>query len=118
VDPDILISTAIDAGVRDGIDALDAEQRLVFLISEAEVLCDMEGVEAFLARYAPRWLEDAVAAFEAVGATAIAAELRAAPLDGAVSDQRLKRLNDLITGRVGYNYETVKRMVVARRANL
>src|SRR5437867_12952518 len=36
-DPGAFINTAIEVGSRDGIGALDADQRLVYLISEAEV---------------------------------------------------------------------------------
>ena len=97
---------------------LDAEQKLVFLISEAEVLCDMEGIDSFLDRYAPRWVPEA-AAFEAVGAAEIAAELRAAPFDALFTgDPRLDRVNELITGRVEYAYEAIRRVVEGRRRTL
>jgi hypothetical protein len=53
MNPDAFIGTAIEVASRNGIGALDANQRLVYLISEAEVLCDMEGIDAFLGRYFP-----------------------------------------------------------------
>lgn len=111
MDPDAFINAAIDAGARDGVGALDPIQRMVFLISEAEVLCDMEGIDSFLNRYAPGWIPAAAAAFEAVGAADIAAELHGAPLDASAGDSRLDRLNELITRRAGYNYEAIRRVV-------
>jgi len=96
VDTDRFINAAIDSGSRNGVDTLDAEQRMVFLISEAEVLCDIEGIDSFLQRYSPDWVPEAADAFEAIGALDIAAELRAAPLDAPVGDPRLARLHELI----------------------
>jgi hypothetical protein len=108
------IEEAIAAGGHHGIAALNAGQRLIYLISEAECLCDMEGVDSFLERYAPAWIAETAAAFEAVGASDIAAELRSAPLDAPVGDPRLDRLNDLITRRAGYSYESMRRVVAER----
>jgi len=113
--PEDFIDQAIAAGQRDGVAALDPDQRLVYLIAEAECLCDMEGVDSFLDRYAPDWIAEAAAAFEAVGAADIALELRAAPLNAPVDDPRLDRLNELIVGRVGYDYEAMRRVVEERR---
>ena len=96
-DPDAFISAAIETGARDGVEALDADQRLVFLISEAEVLCDKDGIDTFLDHYRPRWLADTAAAFAAVGATEIAAALGAITLDAQPDDPLLDRANELIT---------------------
>lgn len=112
--PEAFIEEAIAAGQRDGIASLDADQRLVYLITEAECLCDMEGIDSFLHSYAPTWISEAAYAFEVVGAAVIGAELRAVPLNSPVGDPRLDRLNKLITGRVGYNYETICKIVAER----
>jgi hypothetical protein len=109
--PDEFIAEAIAAGERDGVAALNAGQRLVFLISEAEVLSDMEGVDAFLRRYAPMWLSECAAGFEAVGATEIAAGFRTLPPDVRADSPLLDRLNELITNRTGYDYEAIRRAV-------
>jgi hypothetical protein len=114
VTPEAFIERAIADGQRLGVAALDSDQRLVFLISEVECLADMEGIDSFLNRYAPEWLAEAAAAFEAVGAAEIAAELRAVPPDTAPGDPRLDRLNDLVVARTGYDYESL-RAVVAKR---
>ena len=112
--PDAFIEQAIAAGERLGVAALDPDQRMVYLIAEAECLSDMEGVDSFLGRFAPTWLPEAAAAFMAVGAVEIAAELRAAPPDAEVGDPRLDRLNELITARAGYGYDAVRKVVAER----
>jgi hypothetical protein len=96
------------------VQALDPDQRLVYLIAEAECLADMDGIDAFLAKSAPTWLSEAAVAFETVGAVEIAAELRAIPPDATTGDPRLDRLNELVTARVGYNYEAIRRVVAER----
>jgi hypothetical protein len=68
---DIFINTSIDVGFRHGIDALDRGQRLVYLISEPEVLCDIEGIDSFLDQYFRNGRETATA-FAVVGAAEIA----------------------------------------------
>jgi hypothetical protein len=80
-DSDAFINTAIEVGSRDGIGALDADQRLIYLISEAGVLCDMEGIDSFLDRYFPQWMEETACAFAEVGAAEIAVALRAIDAD-------------------------------------
>jgi hypothetical protein len=89
---------------------------MVFLIAEAQADSDMNGIDTFLSRYTPHWISEAAAAFERVGATEIAAEMRNAPLEALFTgDPRLDRLNKLITGRVGYNYAAIQRVVERRR---
>jgi hypothetical protein len=115
-DPDAFINAAIEVGSRDGIGALDADQRLVYLISEAEVLCDMEGIDSFLDRYFPQWMEETASAFAEVGAAEIAVALRAIGADTIHDDPLLDRANDLITSRAGYDYETIRKAVERRHA--
>jgi hypothetical protein len=110
-DPDAFINTAIGVGARDGIGALEADQRLVYLISEAEVLCDMEGLAAFLDRYFPQWMEETAAAFGEVGAAEIAVGLRAIAGNTVRNDSLLGHVNELITSRAGYDYETIRKAV-------
>jgi len=83
----------------------------VWLISEAEVLCDMEGIDSFLAHYASL-LPETADAFAEVGATHIADSLRAiyAQLPTR-SDELLDRANALVTARTGYDYDSVARLV-------
>lgn len=113
---DDFINAAINLGQSKGVASLNSVQRMVFLIAEAEADCDMNGIDTFLSRYGPDWISEAAAAFDAVGAAEIAAEMRSAPLDSLFTgDTRLDRLNELITGRVGYNYEAIQMVVEKRR---
>jgi hypothetical protein len=114
--PDAFTNAAIEAGVRDGVEALDANERLVFLISEAEVLCDMEGIDSFLNRYRLRWMTETVSAFAEVGAAEIAAALNAIALDTPPNDQLLDRASELITSRTGYDFAAMRRVVEQRIA--
>lgn len=110
---DRLIEAAIDRGSRDGVAALGPAERIVYLVSEAEVYCDMEGIESFLEIYHPEWTAACADAFEAVGATEIAAGFRRLA-SGAEDDGVTERLNDLITSRSGYRYEAIRDAVVSR----
>jgi hypothetical protein len=114
VTPDAFINEAIAAGARNGVASLEPLQRIVYLISEAECLCDMEGVDSFLDRYSPRWIPETVAAFEIVGATEIAGEFRSIAMNETTCDSGLDRLNRLITDRAGYNYDSIRNVVEVR----
>ena len=116
VNADAFIASAIKLGERDGVAALDADQRLVYLISEAEVHCDMNGIDAFLDRYCPLWMAEAGDAFAAIGATEIAAALKKITPDTPYEDPLLHRLNDLITKRSGYDYEAISNEIERRLA--
>jgi hypothetical protein len=116
VDPDLFIRDAIEAGARAGIEVLDPDQRLVFLISEAEVLCDMEGIDSFLERYGPRWLAETGAAFDAVGAVDIGATFGTIAAGAAADDQVVARANELVARRADYSYEAIRNEIVRRLA--
>jgi hypothetical protein len=128
-DPDAFIETAIEMGERAvrealasgltaarGIGALDGDQRLVYLIAEAEVLCDKDGIDTFLNYYFPQWMEETAAAFAEVGAAEIAVALRAINADTTRDDPLLDRANQLVTDRAGYDYETIRQAVERRLA--
>lgn len=115
--PDEFINHAIDLGSRNGIASLDPDQRMVFLISEAEVDCDMNGIGTFLDRYFPVWQSDTAAAFEAIGAVDIAVGLRAINSETHRDDPLLAKLNELITSRADYDYKTIRRVVESRRTS-
>ena len=116
MDPDEFINTAIEIGSHNGIEALDADQRLVYLVSEAEVYCDMEGINGFLHRYFPQRIEETAAAFAELGAAEIAAGLREIAVNTIRDDQLLERTNELITRRAGYDYEAIRQAVKKRLA--
>lgn len=105
------IDSILKRGAACGLDSLAPVERKVFLISEAEVLCDMEGIDSFLDRYADSVLE-AADGFAAAGATQIAESLRAIHAQlPARSDELLNRANSLITTRTGCDYDSIARFV-------
>ena len=86
----------------------------VFLIRKPKY-CDMEGADSFIDQYGAPGILRCAEAFERVGASAIGASLRsiAASLPGR-DEALLTRANDLITGRAGYDFEAIRRTVVAQ----
>jgi hypothetical protein len=111
--PATFINQTIVAGERGGITTLALNQRLVWLISEAEIMTDMDGVESFLSRYAD-WLNETAIAFEDIGAVEIASELQAIITSGMMSEAQLNHLNGLINNRFGYNDDTIQQMIAKR----
>jgi hypothetical protein len=67
-DPGAFINTAIEWTPALGL----GRPASLDLISEAEVFCDIEGIDAFLDRYFRRWMEETEAAFAELGAAEIA----------------------------------------------
>jgi hypothetical protein len=115
VTADEFINAAIDKGQSGGLASLGPDERVVYLVSEAEVYCDMEGIDSLLDRYSSADLEACVSAFAEIGATEIAEVL------GAVvsvlperEESALSRADRLIKDRVGYDYEAI-RAAVGRR---
>ena|SRR6266566_5630849 len=105
------IELILKRGANHGLDSLTPAERKVWLISEAEVLCDMEGIDSFLDRYSGSVLE-AADAFAAAGAAQIAESLRAIHTRlPARPDELLDRANALVTARTGYDYDSVLRLV-------
>lgn len=106
--PAEFIACAIDRGARSGLAATSGLERIVFLISEAEVLCDMEGICWFIDYIEPDVVREMSSAFKTIGATEIASGLLSIALEGdAVSDDILRRTGDLICERSGYDYESI-----------
>lgn len=116
---DEFICDAIDSGQRQGIDALDALQRAVFLVSELEMICDKDGIDTFLDMYGASDLRVVAEFLEAAGATAIADGLaRIADSLPHPADAILSRVNDLVSDRSGYDYDTLVRVVARRLADV
>ena len=107
MDTDAFINDAITLGSRRGLDSLTSNQRVVFLISEAEALCDMEGIDTFLDRYEPEWIAETASAFEYIGAMQIALAFRELTTLPSNREATLDRLNTMITNRTGYNYDSI-----------
>ena len=114
---DDFIQNAIDAGQRHGVAGLSTLQRAVFIVSELEVLCDMEGIDAFLDRYHANDLRDAADLLSAAGAIDIANGL--VEIAGSLpnlQEDTLSRVNDLVTTRAGYDHDALARAVAQRLA--
>ena len=107
---DEFISASIDRGVTEGVRALSDKERVVFLVSEAEVLCDTEGIDSLVDDIESKKIFGVSEAFAAIGAIDIATCLR--EIENALpmrNDEALTRGNDLIRSRSGYSYDAVKR---------
>jgi hypothetical protein len=112
LDPDRFIDEAIEVGGKRGLAALGDLAGRVFLISEAEVLCDLEGIDSFLDQYGSAGLSQLCAAFDTIGAESIAASCRVV-LESMPrpNEPALDRLNSLISDRAGYDYGSLRSMV-------
>ena len=116
MDADAYIRDAIARGQARGIGSLDALQRLVWMISEAEACCDDEGIEALIGRHGVGSLPDFAQAFHTIGASEIAQALAQIPIrKGEYRRVSLDLANSLIRGRVGYSHASI-RQAVARGA--
>ncbi len=105
-------SHAVERGTKSGIAALSVLERAVFLISEAEVTCDKDGIDSLLDRYDPDVVRETANAFRSIGASKIAAALTdvASALPNRI-DGALDLANDLICSRSGYDFESVCRFI-------
>lgn len=95
----------LEKGAAGGLEALTGAERHVWLIAEAEAICAVEGMDSFLEQYGPHLAETALA-FERVGATSIAAALRA---------EDWERATRLIASRAGYDEEAMRRGLLGGR---
>ena len=106
---DEFISASIERGAKEGMRVLSGKERTVFLVSEAEVLCDMEGIDTLLDRIESKELSGVSDAIDAIGASEIAVCLRKIEESLPIrNDEALRHANDLITSRTGYSYEAIK----------
>jgi hypothetical protein len=112
---DKFIEATIERGQAEGLAALDADERFVFLIADAEACCDIDGLDALLDRRTAEELADCAAAFAEVGAADIAAALgqvvAALPQRDAWS---LRVAEDLIQSRAGYGNDALRSAVTKR----
>jgi hypothetical protein len=112
------IQNALDTGQRNGVAGLSALQRAIFIVSELEVLCDMEGIDAFLDRYQASELRGAADLLLAAGAVSIANGLvEIAEAMPNPHEATLNHVNDLVTARAGYDHDALARAVAQRLAH-
>ena len=113
MDADTFIAAAIAAGETSGLGALGSLQQIVFAVSEAEVTCDIDGMDNLIHRYGAGSLPLFGRAYAEIGAAEIAEALRELAMS-PVSAPLVSRANSLISNRTGYDYETIRTYVAAR----
>ena len=109
--PDEFINDSIERGSLDGLADLNRDRSWIFLISEAEAYCDMEGIDSFIDKYGAAGVLQCAEAFRIIGASDIADGLIS--VSGSlpdVSEILLSDVNSLITERAGYDYEAIRRV--------
>jgi hypothetical protein len=110
--PDSFISQAIEQGSELGLGSLEPVARTVFAISEAEVTCDINGIDGLFDRYGLASAATFSAAYRAIGAVEIGAAFELATLvTDPPPEELLARLNGMITERRGYSYQDIVRYV-------
>ena len=111
----------LDAAIKQGEQACAAAlaplERAIFLVSELEVSCDKDGIDSFLNLYGPSELDAVAEILRAAGATATPDGLtRIARALPQRDDALLTSVNDLVTGRTGYDYDSLAKVVASRVA--
>ncbi|TLX73739.1 hypothetical protein E9993_14875 [Labilibacter sediminis] len=109
MDFDLLINNIVDKGESLGIDGMVGYERIIFLISEAEVYCDMEGIDSFIDNYNNENLLELVEGYKKIGALELSKGfINLINSQKEEKDAILEQLNDMITSRQGYNYDSIK----------
>jgi hypothetical protein len=104
-----IIQRAIARGEEQGLHALSTHEQFVFAVSEAEMYCDKDGIDALIHRYGKEGMLLFSKTFGAVGANEIAAELQAiAKTAGIPGETLLSSVNRRITTREGHSYEELQ----------
>lgn len=105
---DDFINAAIDKGQSIGLANLNSIERLVYFISEAEVNCDMDGIDSLLDEYSTAEIAEGAAAFREIGAIEIADALQAIVAALPERDETaLSSADALIKDRTGYDYDAI-----------
>lgn len=109
---DAFIADAIDRGAKHGLSSLAPLAQVVFAVTEAEVYCDMEGIDSLFEKYGYSSSALFADAFRAIGASKVgAAFFDVAQSDPPISELLLDELNDLVRERCGYGYENISSYV-------
>jgi hypothetical protein len=115
MDAERFIRAAIEKGQHSDERLLDPLERTIYLLSELEVLCDMEGIDSFLDRYGASELRAIADLLRDAGAVAIANSLtQLADALPQSNESLLNSANDLVTNRAGYDYDAIVRVVASR----
>jgi len=109
------VDGVLSRGLKQGLPSLAPLERKLFLVSQAEVLCDMEGIDTFLDSYAPAEVLECASAFRAIGATQIADLLDRISRASPPGEADLSQVNTLITDRTQYDYDAIEAWLAAER---
>jgi len=109
---DKYIEEAVTVGDKNGIESLSELQKNIYIIAEAEISCDMDGIDSFIEKYNKKGVLEASVAYSLIGAIDIAKGLKeiAKALPNP-SETVLERTNSFITERYNYSYESIKNYV-------
>lgn len=109
MDFDTTINKIIDKGESFGLDGMIAYERIIYLISEAEVYCDMEGIDSFVDHYKEDGIKELIEGYRKIGANELSETF--SNLINAEAHEKgeiLDELNEMITSRKGYNSGSIK----------
>lgn len=107
--PDEFINDSIERGALNGLANLNKDRSRIFLISEAEVYCDMEGIDSFIDKYGTDGVLQCAEAFRTIGALEIADGMSSICSSSPDAPEALlSMVNSLITDRAGYDYEAIR----------
>jgi len=48
---DTYIEEAVTLGDKNGVESLSELQKTIYIIAEAEIMCDMDGIDSFIEKY-------------------------------------------------------------------
>ena len=112
MDIESYIQNAIEIAASKGLESLDPCQKSIFYISEAEVTCNMDGIDSLIDRYGQKAMACFSTAYSQIGAHSISA-LFAVIATGDIDEETLSEINELITNREDYSYNSISKYIEA-----
>lgn len=107
------INQAIELGSSSGIEALAPVGADIFLISELEVSCDMNGIDTFINIHGVERLRRCAMVYRSIGALELANAILNVANSNATDESMLDVANGLVTDRAGYDYEMLEKYVAS-----
>jgi hypothetical protein len=115
---DDFIVRSINHGQGRDVSSLSTLQKAIFLLSQLEVICDMDGIDSFLDIYDASDLRSVAEFLRAIKANELANGLfQIADNLPHPPDSLLSYVNDLVSVRAGYDYDAIARVVAQRLAS-
>ena len=119
MNPEKYINDALKRGNYLPLDHLGPKEKIIFLISEAELCCDMDGIDSLFEKYNESFYEDFRKSFSSIGASQIGQlfdDLKSA--NHEARETILEELNNLITSRHGYSHESIVEFLLKKQTLL